>query len=130
MLQVQRTNSERPTVLIPQTAVCGYFKSSLLGHANPMANAVPEPTLSRRRLDLNKSTNCRLEDCSSFPAVLTFARASKAYRTLIDKRPVPDFQSQQLKHLEIVVFTTGEVGIKHSLHFFGLEDPAASYGFF
>ena len=75
-------------------------------------------------------TNGSLEDCSSFPAVLTFARASKAYRTLIDKRPVPNFQSQQLKHLEIVVFTTGEVGIKHSLHFFGLEDPAASYGFF
>ena len=33
--------------LIPQTAVCGYFKSSLLGQANPMANVVPEPTLFR-----------------------------------------------------------------------------------
>ena len=70
MLQVQHTNSERITVLIPQTAVCGYFKSSLLGHANPMANAVPEPTLSRRRLDLNKSTNGRLWDSIPFCATV------------------------------------------------------------
>ena len=73
-----------------------------------MANAVPEPTLSRRRLDLNKSTNCRLwiqflsarllnrlvlnhlqtavwRIVLPFEWFLTFARGSSACRDLLSE---------------------------------------------
>jgi len=35
-----------------------------------MGNVVTEPTLSSKRLDLNKSTNCRLWDSIPFRALL------------------------------------------------------------
>jgi len=45
--QANQRQAKEALAKIPQTAVCGYFKSSLLGQANPMANVVPEPTLFR-----------------------------------------------------------------------------------
>src|SRR6185436_18892082 len=42
ILQVQPTHSGLTTLLMPQTAVCGYFKSNLLGQANLMESVVPE----------------------------------------------------------------------------------------
>ncbi|HEY5443805.1 MAG TPA: hypothetical protein VIJ87_04895, partial [Pyrinomonadaceae bacterium] len=43
------------TLLMPQTAVCGYFKFNLLGQANLMESVVPELHTVLQKLGLEQS---------------------------------------------------------------------------
>ena len=69
ILQVQATNSGLTTLLIPQTAVCGYFKSGLL---QQIENVVPERTLSCRSLDLNNPQTAGVTPVSETVAIPHF----------------------------------------------------------
>jgi hypothetical protein len=75
-----------------------------------------DPTLLRYGTDL-------------FATQLDFARALP-YPTLVNEGLLPQLESQQLKHLKIVVFSSRKVRVNHSLHFLWTEESTAFDRFF
>src|SRR6476620_4250815 len=51
-------------------------------------------------------------------------RIQARLKALINKPPLPDLKPQQLKHLQVVVFPTGGVGIDYPFNFVRTEYPA------